>query len=896
MTAGELFDTLRELCPTVQGASSDVLTVIVDDVPIGKQFSIVEGKVRKQSAVSVSNAMACQFHVPDLQTLQAVLAVVSEHPNAACSNSAWLPAAVGEPFRMVSKKSLQEAGFDPEAVHVLDGVKTFARLKRYAKPSSWQLVDRDIDAFTPPEFAAMPFAVWRQAMGQLLPGFEAVACLRAFSSSSRVFHEGKPVGEGNGHVWVKVSDPALVEKVRSTIIPRAMLNGKLWLKPRMSRQDGVVVGHGDTTICDPATWLPGRLVFNGKPMALSDDLTVTEQRFELFEGSTCLDLSKCVDLNTGDVLRHSAAAKRPMVIRTGSQGFVHYKEDLRLDTVLELHDGSTVTVKEAMRTGAKLRCQAPFRESVSMAAFFAIDDHGTPFVYDSGTGVKHLLPTGRLPADVYGVVAKLKAMLASICQEEDKELVGFLIDEQLLQRAIESSFWLPEKGKLLMMDKEGNQILFTAEQAARFGMKEHFGNLLDQELLSGFVSADAVGDLMAQQYHFVVQAIIAHRQARSSIMQVDMFAVRPSVRFDDGVVTITLPHRPLNELPHISNEDVVRVWNDFGEHFPEWQFLVDMMVYSRFIAGTRRRCFLWLHVQPDFGKALITATMLQLGLLVTMDANEMQKAMRGDPSGQEPAEFLRAWVLHVDEWKTVTADLKKLNDSISIAAKNRMKTVIPTYFKLFTSAEDVVSLTQGGIEKQFAERFSYMTAPDARFDDRPLRNEISSNRYRECLAAGLGRYINARVRALVAAGRDAADREACSWIDAFHAFHLVSAEFGDYKDTIDDAALQLREMVCEWFIKKDTYGAMRGRFAEALSTCRVGDYKGRKVVQLTHRVISEFIQLISSKSGEAKMNYKMAELAQKADEGDSPKTLRYRIGEGRDATRGALVFLDKNGV
>ena len=35
----------------------------------------------------------------------------------------------------------------------------------------------------------------------------------------------------------------------------------------------------------------------------------------------------------------------------------------------------------------------------------------------------------------------------------------------------------------------------------------------------------------------------------------------------------------------------------------------------------------------------------------------------------------------------VSADLKKINDSISIAAKYAMKAEVPVYLKLFTSAE-----------------------------------------------------------------------------------------------------------------------------------------------------------------------------------------------------------------
>ncbi len=899
MTAAELFAAIAAACPAGAGQRRDeVLTVIISDTPIGKQFSIApDGTVKKQAVAAVAEAMACQFHVPDLATLQAVLALVGDHPNAAICNSGWSPVEIGEPFRLVSRKAQEAAGRDPEAVYVFDGIKTFARLKERATPSCWQLVDRDVDRYTPPEFAAMPFPVWREAMGQLLPGFQSVACLRAHSSSSRVMdaESGRPVGEGNGHVWIKVSTPEDVDAVRKTILPRAVLANKLWGKPRHDRKTGAVIGYGDTTITDPSTWVAGRLVFNGKPTVTDDRLTVTDQRFEAIEGVPVLDLKPCLELDVGAVLRHSAAKGRPMVVRNGAQA---YRSDLRLDTVLELHGGVSVTVQEAARTGKKLRCQAPFRESSSMAAFFTLDAMGTSFVFDSGTGIKHTLNTGRLPDDVYGVVAKLKARIAAHCKnEDDKRLVRHLIDEALLQAVVGRLFWIADKGKMILVGIDGALLYFTPDQARQFGLKEHFGDLIDRKLLAAFVGADEAGDIMGDQFKYVVEAVIAHRQAQKMTVAVDMFAVMPSVSFADGLVSVTIPHKPFDELRHIPDAMVARVWSDFCEHFPGWQMLVDAMLQSRFVAGTRRRSFIWLRAPSDFGKGLIVATMNRLGLLVGMTIPELGKAMKGDPSGQDPEAFLRAWVLHVDEWKNVTGDLKQLNDTVSIAPKNRMKMTVPVYLKLFTSAEDVTSLTQGGIEKQFAERFSYMTGIEGhRFDDRPLRNEIGSTNYREALAAGMARYLNWQVATMQAMGRESSDRAATSWLEMFHMLHPIggpSGEFGDYADTIKEAAELCRVNVREWFRKKDTMGSKRGAFADALAVCRLGEYKGAKVIQLSHRAIDEFIRVYASKSGEAKMGYKVAELAALIDEGGQ-EARKYRIGDpDGSSTRGPLVYLNK---
>ena len=41
--------------------------------------------------------------------------------------------------------------------------------------------------------------------------------------------------------------------------------------------------------------------------------------------------------------------------------------------------------------GDKIRCEAPFRESQSEAAFIRLPEFGPPFVYDIGNATKYIL-------------------------------------------------------------------------------------------------------------------------------------------------------------------------------------------------------------------------------------------------------------------------------------------------------------------------------------------------------------------------------------------------------------------------------------------------------------------------------------------------------------------------
>ena len=67
-------------------------------------------------------------------------------------------------------------------------------------------------------------------------------------------------------------------------------------------------------------------------------------------------------------------------------------DDLTLNTEIATEDGIQ-SVLELLDSGwsGKLRCQTPFRESHSFAAFMSVNQDGVPFVYDVGTGITHWL-------------------------------------------------------------------------------------------------------------------------------------------------------------------------------------------------------------------------------------------------------------------------------------------------------------------------------------------------------------------------------------------------------------------------------------------------------------------------------------------------------------------------
>jgi len=257
-------------------AASDIITVVRDPSrPLGKQFGFgSDGKLIKKSAVTVAVAEAVQHHVPDVTAMENLLANVAEDSHAAIINSIFPLIPVDEPFLILSEKKFRKAGierFDPLVAwpatvsHEGQDWSALGRFKEHTAPSSWQILDRDVDEHTPKYYAELDYDGWLAEVEKLLPGLRQCARLRAHSSSARVYINGKPVGGGNGHTWIQVANPADIKRLRSAIKARALDLGMAWAKPRRSKTTGDVVGRDVVSIIDWSVFTTGRLVFAGKP-------------------------------------------------------------------------------------------------------------------------------------------------------------------------------------------------------------------------------------------------------------------------------------------------------------------------------------------------------------------------------------------------------------------------------------------------------------------------------------------------------------------------------------------------------------------------------------------------------------------------------------------------------
>lgn len=387
--------------------SSSIITVVRDlDHVLGKKFHIDSTEtVTKQAAVSLSFGIACMHQVDSHEQLAALLIDVGNDPHAAVINSVFQGIDIGEEFVISSAKEIEKrTGIPPsdrvkqKGVHVVEHsgkqMKMVGRFKENVRSSCWQYLDRDIDEHTPEEFASLSDDQWIAAVAQVMLGFTDISYCKAASTSSRVLRDGKPVGAGNGHFWFKVQNPDDINRFRTAFMVKAAELGMTWLKPRYSRSEpGKTVGHSLTTLIDTSVFTPGRLVFVGQPV-VTGDLTVEPQSVTVHHGETdALDTSAVVLPDSESIQKITRKAGVEMTVQNTGNGLVTHIHDLTLDTVIETEGNGILTVHRIVESGGseKIRCQSPFRDSNSFAAFVSTGKDGAPFVHDVGTGTTHWL-------------------------------------------------------------------------------------------------------------------------------------------------------------------------------------------------------------------------------------------------------------------------------------------------------------------------------------------------------------------------------------------------------------------------------------------------------------------------------------------------------------------------
>jgi len=404
---GEKKEPTRVYARIVGEYPHDIITVVRDpEHTLGKRYVLSkDGGVDKSSNVKLSFGIAVQRKVTSAPQLKALLEEIGNDTHAAIINSYFPEIPVGEEFAILSTGELaSRRAIDNQSRDRLKGVhpverdgkiiKGVCRLKENMRPSSWVLIDRDVDEHTPDALRGLDLDGFLAELNKLVPGIKITTAVVSSSSSSRVFKDGHPVSAGNAHLFIKVADPEDLDRARSCIIPRAVELEMAWTKPKYSRTNPAeIVARSWATLIDQSVWTAGRLVFCGKPTGLGD-LEILPPSIDIRMGlkgpidTAQVDVS---DVTKVSLLSRQAGAELNCSV---SNGVLTIKtNDLKLDTLLNTQRHGVISVRDVLaeRDLGKRRCQAPFRVSESWAAFLNVNADGIPFVYDSGTNITHWL-------------------------------------------------------------------------------------------------------------------------------------------------------------------------------------------------------------------------------------------------------------------------------------------------------------------------------------------------------------------------------------------------------------------------------------------------------------------------------------------------------------------------
>ncbi|NSX56312.1 hypothetical protein [Parasulfitobacter algicola] len=381
-----------------------------------------------------------------------------------------------------------------------------------------------------------------------------------------------------------------------------------------------------------------------------------------------------------------------------------------------------------------------------------------------------------------------------ITQVMKGDIGNIAVDTDVIQNMIDGAFWSGTKSKIFFLNKEENLVQFKDGEAWKF-LARRFGqavNLSELEVMINAGDGPKAEKLKALRYaasNPIIDHIKAENQRDEIEWSVDMFATKPTVKLMEDKVRITLTHKTLPVVGDIAPECLA----DYKEHFPLIDDVLEFIVASRF-AQDRKKSYLWMHCDSDWGKGFLLGILRELGLVVEMSVKEIEAIFEGKPAGRRPEDFKRAFVLAVDEFQTVKAEIKQLQSEMQLAPKNMLTSRVEIFTKLFLSAESVPSLEgENGVEDQFANRMSKITGQGS-IDTRPLYQE-SQQRYFRSIKAYVAETMNRLIEEHRSLGHEGSQDRANSYLKAFIDKHGLGVHFDRLSDRYGDIGEQFRQWI-----------------------------------------------------------------------------------------------------
>ena len=177
------------------------------------------------------------------------------------------------------------------------------------------------------------------------------------------------------------------------------------------------------------------------------------------------------------------------------------------------------------------------------------------------------------------------------------------------------------------------------------------------------------------------------------------------------------------------------------------------------------------------------------------NGNVSNKAIKGETVSVHIDDIVGTFALCVNEFSHINGELKQIEDKIVIAPKYLNQSTIPTFAKLFFSADEVDSLVgEYGVESQFANRFSMLSYTGS-IGEMKIFNEVGQYTFTHTLKTHIANYINSSVDEYITLGLQDASIKADKVVSDFHDKHSIANEAGGFEDNISILAATVTQVI-----------------------------------------------------------------------------------------------------
>lgn len=471
---------------------------------------------------------------------------------------------------------------------------------------------------------------------------------------------------------------------------------------------------------------------------------------------------------------------------------------------------------------------------------------------------------------------QLLAMLGVDAEDEPEEAASIKPNAENITRMINGAFWSGSKSKVFLLNHSESLIQFRENDSFKF-LAQTFGAVIEraaveklaERLSFGCEKPEAeanarrkfVTSCMTVAKTAILDYLKYHNQRESIEWRVDMFGKFSRMELIEDKARIVLTHKPFPQ--HQKPEAYARIIADYKEHFSRFDEFLKFVAMARF-ALDRKKAYLWILADSDWGKGFLTGVLAKLGVCVETSMKEVEAMLEGKPVGRSAEDFKRAMVLLIDEFKTVKSELKQLQSEITLSPKNQLSCTVEIFAKVFTSAESVGSLvTENGVEDQFANRMStFVESGD--ITKRAVFQEVGNSQYFRAVLAHTAETLNREISTMQQLGRETAETVAEEWLNGFISRYGLDTVYERFSDSLPDLVGQILEYL------KD-----RAAFDDLIVTMNGDTY-----VKSPAKVLDDYLTEHFDQSQIAAFRKKKPELLKMmSEDGEGSKT--HRIGAGK---------------